>query len=133
MKLGKNLEEGGKESSPFVDIIFDEVRLEFRKEICLGWSSHLVEDHLSILTCYKCWGFGHMSKHCREKEEMCGRCGKKGHRRQDCEANTPMCDKYNISKNKTILNTDHEVFSNFDSSLENQLKGCEKLETINYG
>ncbi|KAB0805573.1 hypothetical protein PPYR_02543 [Photinus pyralis] len=137
--LGNEIREkfrrGGKDSSPFVDIIF-EVRPEFRKlivgkEICLGWSSHVLEDHLSVLTCYKCWCFGHMSKHCKESEEM---CGKKGHRRQNCESSKPccpMCDKFNISRNKLILNTEHEVFSNFCSSLENQLKGLENR--INYG
>jgi hypothetical protein len=38
----------------------------------------------SFLQCYKCFGFGHTSKHCSQTEDTCGHCAGK-HRTTECD------------------------------------------------
>jgi len=34
-----------------------------------------VSDHLHITQCFKCLGFGHISRVCRAERDICGHCG----------------------------------------------------------
>ena len=42
---------------------------------------------LNITQCYKCYKFGHLAKHCKNKQK-CGNCGNEDHNTADCTNNT---------------------------------------------
>lgn len=50
--------------------------------VYLGWSSCRVMDHLHVLQCFKCLGFGHMAKGC-QASDVCGYCTG-GHESRAC-------------------------------------------------
>ena len=41
--------------------------------------------------CYKCQGFGHVSKYCRKEEPTCARCATTGHNADKCTEHTVKC------------------------------------------
>jgi len=45
-----------------------------QERVYLGWTSCRVSDHLHITQCYKCLGFGHISRVCRADKDTCGHC-----------------------------------------------------------
>lgn len=56
-----------------------------------------VEEEVQIVKCYKCCGYGHISKHCKDKE-CCPQCGGE-HRKTECLAETmdcPNCKRLNL-------------------------------------
>ncbi|KAJ8917921.1 hypothetical protein NQ315_002616 [Exocentrus adspersus] len=64
-----------------------------RIKIGLNWCQ--VEEKLDVLSCYKCWGFGHRKMDCEaniDRSEACKKCSQ-GHKRSDCkeEADCPLC------------------------------------------
>jgi len=54
-----------------------------RKRLYVDFSSCRVDDHLGVTRCYRCQGFGHTAKRCRQKE-TCSHCATEGHQRRDC-------------------------------------------------
>jgi hypothetical protein len=38
-------------------------------------SKYRVENHVSLLRCFKCCGFGHKAADCRQKNQLCSHCG----------------------------------------------------------
>ncbi|CAG9825842.1 unnamed protein product [Phaedon cochleariae] len=61
-----------------------------RKKLYLGWSACPVRDHVRILRCFKCQGFGHMASVCKNKA-ACSRCTGE-HDTKDCTNNgRPSC------------------------------------------
>jgi len=42
-------------------------------KVNLGWKRCQVFDFVSVIRCFKCWGFNHFSKDCK-KEVMCKKC-----------------------------------------------------------
>lgn len=58
-------------------------RLLNQGRIYLGWSSCRVADHLRILQCFKCLGFGHIANNCQAASDVCGYCGE-GHESRPC-------------------------------------------------
>ncbi|KMQ89544.1 putative 50 kda protein in type i retrotransposable element r1dm [Lasius niger] len=59
------------------------VRLLNQSRVYLGWSSCRVADHLRILQCFKCLGFGHTANNCQARVDICGHCGE-GHESRAC-------------------------------------------------
>ncbi|XP_017758217.1 PREDICTED: uncharacterized protein LOC108549377 [Eufriesea mexicana] len=53
----------------------------------------LVEDFIAVSRCYKCQGFGHVAKHCRQKHDTCGHCAETGHDTKACptKKNNAVC------------------------------------------
>jgi hypothetical protein len=86
------------------------------KKLFIGWNSCHFEDYLSIIRCYNCNGFGHISSNCKQSFASCGHCGGK-HKTEECKTEKSdsfctNCDKYNKSKNnKQILDCKHSSFS----------------------
>lgn len=60
-----------------------------QERIKIGWSRCFVYNHISILQCYKCLGFGHFAKDCKSGK-VCSKCSG-SHSFKDCNVNTLTC------------------------------------------
>ncbi|KAK2578418.1 hypothetical protein KPH14_000965, partial [Odynerus spinipes] len=102
--LGVDKEEGNMENDDLVKAILKQNGLEGKQEsdglkvihklmeqgkINLGFRRYKIMEHIAIVQCYKCWGFGHMFKDCK-KEKTCRKCGK-DHEEKQCTANELEC------------------------------------------
>jgi len=41
------------------------------------WKSYKFKEYLSIIRCFKCHGYGHISKNCESTDQLCVICGSK--------------------------------------------------------
>lgn len=76
----------------------------------IGWRKCNVFDYYNIIRCFKCNGFGHFSRECKN-EESCGKCAGP-HKTKDCDSEEMKCinclkstEKLNIP-----LNYNHTAF-----------------------
>jgi len=49
-----------------------------------------VREYFTVPRCFKCHGYGHISRHCTVGR-LCGHCGDSGHPRSECTARTSVC------------------------------------------
>ncbi|KMQ86967.1 putative 50 kda protein in type i retrotransposable element r1dm [Lasius niger] len=70
---------GGRKSSVAVIEVPPDIRriLLNQGRVYLEWFSCRVTDHLHILQCFRCLGFGHIAKSCSAADDTCGHCGGK--------------------------------------------------------
>ena len=86
-------------------------------------------DFLSVIRCYKCNGFGHMSGKCGLKEDRCPKCSGP-HRREDCKAERVDFKCSNCVRSK-LVDTNHSAS---DSRCPVFMRHEElALKTIQYG
>lgn len=55
-----------------------------RERIYMRWEALRVKKYVDVVRCFKCQGFGHVGKVCREKKQACGRCMGE-HKTEGCE------------------------------------------------
>ncbi|KAK2578236.1 hypothetical protein KPH14_001021 [Odynerus spinipes] len=79
---------------------FEEIILTGR--LNLGYRRYKVEEYVSIVQCFNCWGYGHMASRCK-KNGNCRKCGEE-HKEKECKETEPICinctnrmNKYNIT------------------------------------
>ncbi|KAF2890644.1 hypothetical protein ILUMI_15529 [Ignelater luminosus] len=86
---------GGRDKDKCVSVILDvtsEARKEFlKRRIILEWESVYAKDYISLVQCFKCYGFGHKSDKCKESAQICGKCGHTGHDFKNCKSNDTKC------------------------------------------
>ncbi|KAG8237930.1 hypothetical protein J437_LFUL017460 [Ladona fulva] len=85
----KHLFTTGRRESKYCNKVYEvtpEIRdaLINKDKLYAGWESHYEKDYLGVTRCFKCQGFGHMAKTCREKEDICSHCARSGQKIQDC-------------------------------------------------
>lgn len=99
-----------------IDLVI-EVTPELRKlflqkgYLFIGWKKSYVKDHLRIVKCFKCCGYGHVEKDCTS-ELLCPKCSA-SHNRKDCKTSIfkcPNCINHNKNFRKN-LSVDHEATS----------------------
>lgn len=82
-------------------------------KVKIGWRMCRVQDYLGILRCYKCCGFYHFAKDCKNKE-VCGLCAGQ-HMTKECKNRERKCvnceDKIKNMKIKN-LKSDHSAYDN---------------------
>lgn len=73
----------------------------------IGWSSCYVFNHVSILQCYNCLGFGHLAKDCNSNR-VCSKCSG-GHSYKDCQSKLLKCANcIRLKDNKNMdIGTNH--------------------------
>lgn len=74
----------------------------YKERIYIEWASCRVKDYISVARCYKCQGFGHVSKHCKKDTNVCGHCAQQGHDIKVCpnKDNKPICVSCKNNKEK---------------------------------
>ena len=101
---------------PGMKLAIVEVTPQLRKELLgdwfhVGWHKARVEDHLSVLQCYRCYGIGHKQDQCNRERPVCGRCAEEGHAFRDCRAEgarCALCKTANMAR-KDGKEEDHEA------------------------
>lgn len=64
-----------------------------QERLYMGFYAIRVKDYLVVAKCMKCQDLGHVAKHCRVVEQVCGHCGQK-HKSEECK---------NKEKDKTCI------------------------------
>lgn len=61
-------------------------------KVKIGWTICRLREAIRPKMCFRCLGFGHMAKDCKneDRSKMCRRCGNIGHIARDCEKD-PQC------------------------------------------
>jgi hypothetical protein len=82
------------------------------RKLYMKWDRCLVVDAAQITRCYKCCGYNHMAKDCRNKKS-CGRCGGE-HDLKECKSTKNVCINCKTATERTGMNLrfDHPVWSN---------------------
>lgn len=100
-----------------------------RDRIFIDWYSCRIKDYIAVTRCYKCQGYGHTTKYCRSKVDICGHCGREGHRYNDCpnKSKTPSCS--NCKRN----GHPHAHAANDRNCTAHEIAITRTLERIDYG
>lgn len=123
----------GEEEGSLILEVDDDTHEEMikRGKLNIGWRKCAVYNFISVLRCYKCWGYFHMAKNCT-RQEACFKCAGY-HKTMECTAAIKNCINC-IFKNKTYnlkLNIEHEAIDpecpTFKKILEEEKRraGCE--------
>lgn len=96
------------------------------KAVNLGWSKCKVVENIYIKRCFKCCGFNHVAKDCKNNL-ACSKCGG-NHQREKCKSkNTKcvncsvMCQKFNLR-----LNNNHEAYDKECEIYKRKLKNLKE-------
>lgn len=91
---------GGRKSSvAVIEVPPDKRRILLNQgRVYLEWFSCRVTDHLHILQCFRCLGFGHIAKNCSAADDTCGHCGGKHESRACPKTGARKC--YNCDRAK---------------------------------
>lgn len=82
------------------------------KRVFFGWESFPVYEFVSVLRCFHCWKYGHMSGNCTQESPTCPKCGTE-HELKDCNTQIKACVNCKYAKNVlkvSEINYDHTVF-----------------------
>lgn len=97
--------------------------------IYLGFSACRFKDHVKIKHCYRCLGFGHLSKDCTA-EVHCGHCGG-SHEMRDCPNRSKDACCHNCKINKSS-DTSHSALDGLKCPILKR-RLTDKVRLTNYG
>jgi hypothetical protein len=69
--------------------LLDHIKEKQMNKIYVGWVKIAIRRHIQIIKCYRCQGYGHISKECTKKM-ACSRCSDH-HRYDQCTSNVDYC------------------------------------------
>lgn len=96
--------------------------------VYVGCLACKVQDFILVTRCFKCQGFGHISKHC-EKELFCSSCAESGHKHDDCPNKEK--PKKCINCNRRNIDHNHDVTDKKCSTYKIALERT--INSTNYG
>lgn len=101
-------------------------RLDRMKKVCIGWRIHDVNEHLYLKRCFKCCGFAHIAKECKN-HTACFKCAGE-HKSNECSSNSYRCISCTTANNKFNLNlqTDHHAWSRSCTVLQKRVEKLKK-------
>lgn len=111
-----------------MDIIVEVSPALFKKIIndgfvFVGWRKCFVTESFHITRCFKCSGFGHLSKNCKSSVYNCPNCSE-SHKLEECneKINFTCINCVNYNKHfKTNLDTNHSAKDNHCAIYKNQI------------
>lgn len=71
----------------------------------------MVYESCNVLRCFKCWGFNHTSKYCRNEHQICAKCSESGHTYKECQNNIVKCincENAKVRLNMRDIDTNHD-------------------------
>jgi len=90
-----------------------------KSRVFMMWRTYKIKEYLSIMRCFKCHAYGHISKNC-ESPDLCEICGGKDHKKATCKLeDTPSC--VNCIRNKR-KDTKHSVRSEICPEFKRQME-----------
>ena len=100
-----------------------------RGKVNINWIVCRVTDHVSVLQCYNCYGYGHIAKECK-KNECCGKCADE-HATKTCKVDSKNFKCVNcVAANSTAVN--HSATDKANCPIL-RAKINRKISSINYG
>ena len=114
---------------------------EIPQEVSIGWNKCRVREYIPRpRRCFKCQGFQHSSKNCRNETDICVNCGQESHgtpcnRPASCKncngkhpASSKDCYYYNLANEIVILQTRERI--NYREAKEKAVKYVPKPENL---
>ncbi|CAM1326026.1 Uncharacterised protein r2_g3498 [Pycnogonum litorale] len=95
--------------------------------VMIGWRVCSLFEHISVVRCFNCCGYGHIAANCRQKHQSCPSCGEE-HKLNECKSERKSC--VNCKRNNTHA-SDHAA-TNFDCPSYLKIVNIIKSR-INYG
>jgi hypothetical protein len=82
-----------------------------RHRVYVDLTSCRINDYIVAQRCYKCQCFGHITKYCKSKEDVCGHCAAPGHNIKACPnlekpPTCSNCKKINKPSNHKVQSTE---------------------------
>lgn len=125
----------GKRREDFTNWVAEvtpDLRNRIRKmgRIYIEWQCCRIQDFIGLSRCYKCQGYGHIAKYCRQENSTCSHCAQDGHKESECQKKgepakcasckrfkKPMdhsifdknCPAYKFALERTVSKTDYGV------------------------
>lgn len=90
IKVIKKIQRTGKEGIMILEIDpkTHKIVVELQK-LKIGWKKCRVFDYVSIIRCYKCWGYSHYAQECKNNV-TCRKCAG-NHDEKECQSQTKKC------------------------------------------
>jgi len=114
---------------------------EIPEEVSIGWNKCRVREYIPRpRRCFKCQGFQHSSKNCRNEMDICVNCGQESHGTpcdrpascKNCNGNHPASSKecyyYNLANEIVILQTRERI--NYREAKEKAVKYVPKPDNL---
>lgn len=104
-----------------------------RQRMKVGWNNCRVYDYVSVVRCYKCWGYNHFAAECKGETTCKGCAG--NHEYMECQNSTKKCVNCLKSAKKLNLNIacDHEAtdiecesYKRIVNKIRRNIKYCEE-------
>lgn len=104
-----------------------------KQKMKIGWKNCRVYDYVSVTRCYKCWGYSHFAKECKN-ETACKKCAG-NHEYVECPNNFKKCINctrnakkwnINIACEHEATNTECEAYKRIVNKLKKNIKYCEE-------
>jgi hypothetical protein len=74
--------------------------------IKIGFTNCRIRRRVTVLKCYRCQEFGHLSRNCtgEDRSKLCYKCGGQGHKKKECQrgAHCPLCEKAGVAERNHI-------------------------------
>lgn len=105
------------------------IRLLNLRKVTIQWSACRIDDHVSILQCFRCHGFGHIASKCAANVLTCGKCAGE-HITKDCESSNGLkCTNCVAAK---LTNVAHAAYDKAKCPLLRK-RIDRQMSFINYG
>lgn len=96
----------------------------------IGWQKCMVDDHIRILRCFKCSGYGHLENKCLSKTPFCPNCSGE-HILKNCDSEMKKCAnctthnnrfKRNLDVNHSAKDSCCQIFQNYFENLKGKIR-----------
>lgn len=103
-----------------------------KQRMRIGWKNCHVYDYVSVVRCYKCWGYSHFAKKCKN-ETTCKRCAE-NHEYIECQNSLKKCINclksvkklnFNIACDYEATDIECESYKRMVDKLRRNIKYCE--------